>query len=150
MTEKNDSSNEISNINLSEVTSRLMKLILQLPPDEKVILLNDLENKTSSSRRKNDRIPYLAEIDFAMRGKAVRGYISNISESGMFVESYDKPDQGTEISMAFPPPSREESVKLKGKVVRVDDKGFAVEFENRLNETLKKYDTKIISDIFIK
>ncbi|MCB9480914.1 MAG: PilZ domain-containing protein [Desulfobacteraceae bacterium] len=147
MNEKNSSS---ANINLAGLTSRLLKEVLSLSSEEKIALLRDLEERVGAYKRKSGRISYPAEIDFAMKGKPVRGFISNISESGMFVTSFEKPDEGSEITMVFPPPARTVPVKMKARVVRVEKEGFAVEFVKRLNETLQKYDIKMISDLFIK
>jgi hypothetical protein len=146
----NEKNNSPSNINLAGLTSRLLKEVLSLSPEEKMALLRDLEDRVGAYKRKSGRIPYPAEIDFAMKGKAVRGYITNISESGMFVTSFDKPEIGSEITMVFPPPAKSVPVKMKARVVRVDRDGFAVEFVKQLNETLQKYDIKMISDLIIK
>ncbi|MGE4519167.1 MAG: PilZ domain-containing protein [Desulfobacteraceae bacterium] len=146
----NEKNNNPSNINIAGLTSRLLKEVLALSPEEKIALLRDLEERVGDYKRKSHRVPYPAEIDFAMNGKPVRGYITNISESGMFVSSFEKPDAGAEITMVFPPPARSAPVKMQARVVRVEEDGFAVEFRKRLNESLQKYDIKMISDLFIK
>jgi hypothetical protein len=147
MDEKNKN---LSNINLAGLTSKLLKEVISLSPEEKIALLRDLEERVGEYQRKSQRVPYPAEIDFAMNGKPVRGYITNISESGMFVSSFEKPEVGTEITMVFPPPAKSAPVKMQAKVVRTDKDGFAVEFVKKLNDSLQKYDIKIISDLFIK
>jgi hypothetical protein len=147
MDEKNKN---LSNINLAGLTSKLLKEVISLSPEEKIALLRDLEERVGEYQRKSQRVPYPAEIDFAMNGKPVRGYITNISESGMFVSSFEKPEVGTEITMVFPPPAKSAPVKKQAKVVRTDKYCFAVEFVKKLNDSLQKYDIKIISDLFIK
>ena len=148
MTESN-MNKTTSRINLSELTSKLMRLVLELSTEEKIALLRDLEDRVGVYKRKSPRMPYLAEVDFAMNGKPSKGFIANISESGIYIESSEKPKEGIEITMAFPPPSRNESVKVKGRVVRTEDGGFAVEFSDKLNSSLSKYGKKIISDTII-
>lgn len=149
MTEQNNDK-IISNINLAELTARLMKLVIELGPEEKIALLRDLEDRVGVRKRKTGRMPYLAEIDFAMNGKPVKGYIMNISQSGLYIQCTEKPKEGVDITMTFPPPSKNESIKISGRVVRSEDDGFAVEFQSKLNESLRKFDTKIFTEMFIK
>lgn len=149
MTEK-DQNKTSSNINLSAITAKLMKCVIELSPDEKIALLRDLEERSCLYRRKSGRIPYLAEIDFAMEGRPVKGCISNISETGVYIESLEKPEKGSEITMVFPPPSKSDSVKVKGVVVRSCENGFAVEFKKDLNKTPEKHQIEVIKDIYIK
>ncbi|MDY0133281.1 MAG: PilZ domain-containing protein [Desulforegulaceae bacterium] len=146
--------NEIENsspkINIAGLTAKLLKEVIALSTEEKMTLLNDLEKRGGLYQRSSSRKSYLSEINFAMNGKPGRGYISNISESGMFISSFEKPEPGAEITMVFPPPARKEPVRMQAKVVRIEEGGFAVQFIKRLNETLQKYDIKLISDLVIK
>ncbi|PIE74602.1 MAG: hypothetical protein CSA18_04445 [Deltaproteobacteria bacterium] len=138
----------MKNINISEITSTLIDLVLYLEPEDKIALLKILQEKGNINKRKSDRIPYFAEIDFSINGRPSKGYISNISESGIFVQSFETPSEGETITMAFPHPERKKYVKRKGMVVRSEYEGFAIEFEEE--NLSKKYDLDIPSDLFIK
>jgi len=139
-------------VNLSEVTSRLMKLIIQLSPEDKVALLRDMENRIASLRRNSERQAYIAEVDFVYNGRPSKGFIENISHTGVFILSLEKPEKGSMIVMTFIPPDGGKSVKMTGKVVRIQEEGFAIEFNEKLNKILQKYQGNInaVFDLHIK
>lgn len=132
-----------SKINVAEVTSRLMKLILELDPEDKVVLLNDLEKKCEKNLNRNSRrLPYFEEVYFSMRDKLVQGFIINLSETGIFINSHDKPEMNDEITMTFSPPGKSSFLKVKGVVVRNGQDGFGVEFRDGLDYSILKDEIK--------
>jgi hypothetical protein len=64
-------------------------------------------------------------VDYVVNQKAHREFIHDISAKGVFIGSKAPPSTGDEIVLTF---AWKQHYKSRGKVVRTDSDGFAVQF----------------------
>ncbi len=96
------------------------------------------------------RVRTNAETRVTHSGKNIPGRIYDLSVNGMFcLTSWAVPLQEMiEVEIALPPAAPEPSVKLRGKVVRVEERGIGVHFAMELGayKLLRGMVTKIIEE----
>jgi uncharacterized protein (TIGR02266 family) len=92
-------------------------------------------------RRRSERTELIVRVDYSTVDELFSEFTSDINEGGLFIETDSPRPAGTEVSMRFSLPGREEAVETVGRVVRVvtgDDDGPAgmgVEFEALSHES---------------
>ncbi len=96
---------------------------------QKTELLKLLYNEKPRKRRKFFRKPYSIPVDYTTREGARRDVIKDISGDGLFIETRSPLRIGEEITMEFSIPDSPGPFKCKGKVVRQESTGMAVEFK---------------------
>jgi hypothetical protein len=81
-------------------------------------------------RRANERKRYNKEIIFTHSDGLYRGVIKNISVGGVHIESGSaiKFYKGDSVTVSIPYTSGNKNIKRKGRIVWVNDTGFAIEF----------------------
>jgi Tfp pilus assembly protein PilZ len=93
---------------------------------------NDNNNvKTKKDPRELTRENYRKEITFSSKDQSYKGFISNISRVGAFIETKTKFFLGQMIRLEIPGDSLFKDLKLKGWVVRLDPEGVGIKFERR-------------------
>ncbi len=126
--------------NISVVTAKLFGLILKLPLEDRRRLLTEVERKQQGQksyiRREYDRQDYLINIDYTISDRFYKGFVLNLSASGVFIESPEsvmpKFSQGDQIILSFDHPNQQEHMKLNGKIARIDKKGVGVKFDQTI------------------
>lgn len=114
---------------LSAADAHLIELITSMPVHERRELIKELEEKYSKGKRQSVRVDYFRDVDFATKYQVFRGFIQNISEHGMLIETRGAFSTGQKITMSFVLPHSDEQVKMTGEIVRVLPEGkFAVKF----------------------
>lgn len=129
-------------INVAEVTKRVIDLVMQMSSAQRLALLMRLER---GEVRRTRRRAYVGEMDFVLDDRAYKGVIQDLSQEGALVATCDIPRVGGQIIMTFRLPDGGDYVRMTGEVVRETEMEFAVRFQNRLNENLKKYDRQMFS-----
>lgn len=97
---------------------------------------NKNKNDNDSLKAKKDpreltRENYRKEITFSSKDQSYKGFISNISRVGAFIETKTKFSIGQMIRLEIPGDSLFKDLKLKGWVVRLDPEGVGIKFERR-------------------
>jgi Tfp pilus assembly protein PilZ len=124
------------------VTSELLKLIIDMSEDEKVQLLerlgempdDDVPVRTvnlddnDSFMRGNPRKICLIAVKCKIEDRSFKSYIIDISAVGAFIESNDRFPIGQKITMALKLPNHQEAFQLKGRIARSGSKGIGVKF----------------------
>ncbi len=124
-----DSRKQSNKPNISVITTRLVDLILKMSAKERQTLLNELEEKYKKGNREFSRKDYKKEVDFVLNERMFRGFIQNLSASGMFIETSESFSEGQRITLTFELPEPGEHIKVSGKIVRlIPDIGFGVKF----------------------
>ena len=59
-------------------------------------------------------------------------FIQNISVGGLYIETQIPLLVNQELWLTFSPPGSEDTIKIKGTVIRVDPKGIGVQFEEAI------------------
>jgi Tfp pilus assembly protein PilZ len=124
------------------VTTELLKLIIDMSEDEKVQLLVRL-GKTpyedepirtvnldddESFMRGNPRKICLIAVKCKVEDRSFKSYVIDISALGAFIESNDMFPIGQEITMALKLPNYHESFQLTGRIARSGSRGIGVKF----------------------
>jgi Tfp pilus assembly protein PilZ len=92
----------------------------------------ELHRINSQNLRKHTRKPYVKPIHYSGRNQFYEGLVKDISRGGLFIKSQDKFPAGQELRLVIPIPTKNKSLKLVGKVVRINQEGFAVKFKSKL------------------
>ncbi|MDY6792290.1 MAG: PilZ domain-containing protein [Thermodesulfobacteriota bacterium] len=134
-----DSSKTDNQPNVSIITTRLVDLILKMSVKERQTLLNQLEEKFKKGNRKFSRKDYKKEVDFVLNKRIFKGFIQNLSASGMFIETSESFSEGQIITLTFELPEPGEHVKVSGKIVRlIPEIGFGVKFNKVIEVSPQK------------
>lgn len=134
-----DSSKQDNQPNISIITTRLVDLILKMSPKERQTLLNELEEKFKKGNRKFSRKDYNKEVDFVLNKRIFKGFIQNLSASGMFIETSESFSQGQIITLTFELPEPGKHIKISGKIIRlIPGAGFGVKFNKVIEVSPKK------------
>lgn len=121
-----------SEMDPSDVTTKLIQIVLHMPPDERRMLYEDLKGRGDQKRREYPRKDYFMIAECLVADKLHKGYIKNISPVGLFIEVNPSKqiEPGSKITLTFSHPDSTGHVKTTGKIVRVEDKGFGVHLDN--------------------
>ena len=101
-----------------------------------MVAANKKQNGNNNLKAKKDprelnREDYRKEITFSSKEQSYKGFISNISRAGAFIETESKFSLGQMIRLEIPGDSLFKDLKLKGWVVRLDPEGVGIKFERR-------------------
>ena len=128
-----NSKKQSSELNISVITTRLFDLVLKMSAKQRQTLLNELEEKYQKGNRDFSRKDYKKEVDFVFNERAFKGFIQNLSASGMFIETSESFPEGQRITLAFELPESEEHIKVFGKIARIiPGVGFGVKFNKAI------------------
>jgi Tfp pilus assembly protein PilZ len=106
---------------------------------ERQTLLNELEEKHKKGNREFSRKDYKKEVDFVLNKRIFKGFIQNISSSGMFIETIESFSEGQIITLTFELPEPGEHIKISGKIVRfIPGVGFGVKFNKVIEVSPQK------------
>jgi Tfp pilus assembly protein PilZ len=134
-----DSTKQSNTLNISVITTRLVDLILKMSAKERQTLLNELEEKYKKGNREFSRKDYKKEVDFVLNDRLFRGFIQNLSASGMFIETSESFSEGQRITLTFGLPEPSEHIKIAGKIVRlIPEVGFGVKFNKVIEVSPQK------------
>lgn len=126
----------------SGVTAQLIERIKNMSLDQQVQLLKVLEKSCKKELRQSYRKYFFMIIDYNVEGQYFRDFIQDISEGGVFIETYHKFSVGQTILMSFMSPEFLKPFKISGEIVHVHPHGFGVKFniENEVQkETIKNF-----------
>lgn len=85
------------------------------------------------NNRKYPRTNCSVSTFFSTRTMVFEGLIKNKSQKGVYIESLLALPVGQNITVAMPTNGKKEKeIKIEGKVVRVDEAGFGVEFRRQI------------------
>lgn len=122
-------------LTLKEVEARLSALISNMSETEKRELLERLE-KWEESKFEEERTYHRRQTSiyavFSGQDCYFRDYIKDISAGGLFIETDTALFINQELVITFFLPNSQKPIKIKGKVVRTDSKGFGIEFDELL------------------
>jgi len=119
-----------------EVTSRLVNIILDMPVEQKLDLLDTLDTSGYIGSRKHARTllknPWVVLID-PEKEKAHCDYlIKDISRCGMFIETNQAFLVSEKITMKFQMPASQKLYKIMGEIVRFQKTGIGIKFKRQL------------------
>ena len=108
------------------VFDRLVTLISKMTDQEQQTLLQALEKRTP--KRKEERKAVFMDVTFTINTESYSGIAQDLSRGGAFVEAKHDFAIGQEITLDIPFSDSSKSVKVKGRIARVEPNGFGVQF----------------------
>lgn len=121
-----------------DVTSRLMNIILEMPLDQQLDLLERLDSNGYSGTRKYARTrlknPWVVSVDHEDHFLSDNYLIKDIGRCGMFIETNRAFGLGDTITMRFQLPASKKMFKLVGKIVWSRHNGMGVKFLRQMPE----------------
>ena len=92
------------------------------------------KNKTFQKEkdpREHQRNSYRKVVHFFSRNSKSKGYVKNISRGGAFILTREKFAIGQILNLVFPATRLKKELRLKGRIVRVDENGVGIRFDRR-------------------
>lgn len=108
------------------VTDRLIELITKMTDEEQEQLLKALERR--KPKRREARKTAFIDVVFTVDGREFSGVAQDLSLGGIFIETSQEFDVGKEVSMEIPLSNASRSVRVKGRIARVEPGGIGVQF----------------------
>lgn len=119
-------------LDTNAVSPRLSELISNMSEEEIQELIEELEKRQESKfseKRKHPRKRTFIYVDCAGDKCEFTDFIQNISACGIFMETNIPLFIDQKLSMSFTLPGTEDSIKIRGNIVRVEPKGVAIQFD---------------------
>jgi len=112
------------------VISKLFQIILNLPEEKQLMLLQFAEELLVKERRAFIRKTCSIPVSYATYDRVYSNIIKNISQKGVFIETQRPLFVGEELILSFSITGFGTPLKIKGEIVQVSRSGIGVEFKN--------------------
>ena len=112
------------------VIPKLFQIILNLPEDKQLELLQHAEELLIRERRAFVRKTCSIPVSYATYDRVYSNIIKNISQKGVFIETKRPLFVGEELILSFTMPGFGKAFKVKGEIVQVSRSGIGVEFKS--------------------
>ncbi len=124
-----------------KLSTHIFKLVIDMPDEQQVVLLQKLEETTQSlsaqERRRQLRKACLMPVEYLIQGRQFKGYILDISAQGAFIESNDYYFSGQEIIMTFSVPHYQKPLTISGEIVWSSQNGIGIKFSQLTPHQIK-------------
>lgn len=111
-------------------SDHIFKLVIDLRDEQQSVLLKQLEKSahpvSGDDRRKYSRKPCLMPVKYSVGGRRFKGYILDISEHGLFIETSDYFFSGQEIIVTFSVPHYQKPLTVTGEIVWSSQNGMGI------------------------
>ncbi|MDQ7032933.1 MAG: PilZ domain-containing protein [Desulfonauticus sp.] len=136
-------------IEAKDLNHYLLDLISELSKEEKIVLLEELEwRRKRKDRRRYLRRPFFIEIKYSDGEKVLRNFSRDISAKGVFIESKDPIEVGSNINLTIQLPGVKFPIQTRARVVRKSPDGIGVEFVQPITYIRRLIEREI--QVFIK
>ncbi|MCD4721767.1 MAG: PilZ domain-containing protein [Desulfobacula sp.] len=126
----------MKNFDEIEITSRLLNIILEMPVEQQLDLLDRLDISGYEGARRYARTylknPWIVLIDPEKEKMPYDYFIKDISRCGMFIETSQSFSVSQKITIQFQVPASKKVFKIMGEIVRRQKNGIGIKF-NRLS-----------------
>jgi len=114
------------------VLERLLTLIIEMPTEKRLNLLNRIEDAAFEEeidmKRDDVRKAYNREVSFDFENYTYTGTIIDISATGIFIETAADFKIGQMIMMNIPETNGDGYVRLAGEIIRTQPDGIGLKF----------------------
>jgi len=125
-----------------EVTSRLLNMILDMPAEQQLSFLDNLDKSGYKGSRQHARKNLKKKLTVQVKpGKGIKSndsFINDISRCGGFIEFIQSKEidrsffVGQNIKLKFQIPASKKTFKIIGEIVRLQESGIGVKFKRQL------------------
>jgi type IV pilus assembly protein PilZ len=133
------------------LTSPVLKLIIDLPPEAQSALLVQLKEMVADTQpektitldeRESPRKPCSLSVDYQSQDRQHSEHILDIGTGGVFIETTEPIAVGQELTLNFKFPDSEKDIKVDGQIVWRNPRGIGVKFidiSQQQVDTIKTY-----------
>ncbi len=125
-----------------KLQDEIIKRVRNLTKEKQEEILEILKSWQAGKQREYQRLQTKTDIDVLVENKVVRAQTSDISASGLFINASGKFEAHKSVRVVFTVPGYNKPFKLQGSIVRVEENGLAIKFEN-----ITPYFKKILDDV---
>jgi hypothetical protein len=108
------------------VFDQLIELISKMTDGEQETLLEALKKRRAEQRE--ERMEAHTETRFTVGNKDHKGVILDLSRSGLFIETDEHFSIGQEIIVNWTKSQDAKTIKVRGRIARVESNGIGVQF----------------------
>ncbi len=112
-----------------KIQDEIIKKVKRLSPDKQEELLDILNGWQQGDEREFKRLNTRTDIDVASANRVVQTNMRDISASGIYINTSGKFEISEFVRVVFSIPGFDKPLKLQGKIVRVEQHGMAIIFE---------------------
>lgn len=91
---------------------------------------------TTADRRRHPRHIALFSAKYTVKSGTYRAFVRNVSAGGIYIISRQTIKDGQRISLRFPVLAFDKKPSVTGTVIRSQNRGFAVMFDNPVEEKI--------------
>jgi len=118
------------NLSKEDIISRIVVLLNKMSKKRLLFFLSHLEDKPVKWKRKSSRKSCFISVDYDTMDYSGNKKIHNLSTSGAYIEAGESFTLGQDIILWLSVPDRDiPFIKIPAKVVRRDQNGIGVEFD---------------------
>lgn len=121
---------ETQNGNYGKMLDEIIKRVRNLNLDQQREILEILKTWQVGKQREYQRLKTRAEIDVVVGNSVIQTDTSDISASGLFINTTGQFEADNSVRIVFSVPGVDKSIKLQGTIVRVEGSGVAIKFDN--------------------
>jgi hypothetical protein len=117
------------------VTDQLIATIKKLSDSQQAYLLEAVQDWVKDNRE-YPRKDCQADVIYSDNNRLAQGMIINISAGGLYLQPDSPFAVGQDVTLSFEHPFAEKQVKVNGQIVRSDQKGIGVKFDEVIGNIL--------------
>jgi hypothetical protein len=115
----------------TRVTARLIDIICDMSIGQQLTLLQELDRKQYKGGRSDYRRNKKIAVSYEINNRVHKDYIQDISAAGVFIETPNPPAVGEDITLKFSLTRYRKPLRIKGRIARSNNRGFAVDFRRK-------------------
>lgn len=120
-------------IDKASISARLLNVILDMPVDQQLKLLNQLDIWGYSSARQHPRKHWVMPVDLETKDQFFGENIRDISPGGVYIETQTSFTIKQEVKLTFQLPNSSSPIQVFGEIVRSNDRGIGIKFKKTLS-----------------
>lgn len=120
----------------------IIKRVKNLTSEQQDEILETLKTWQRGRQREFQRLTVKSGVDMALDSRIVQTTSRDISAGGIFINTSGKFDVDQNVTVVFTIPGYDKPFKLKGRIVRVEKSGLAIEFQD-----ITSYFKTILDDV---
>ncbi len=125
-----------------DMLEEIIKRVKNLTDDQQEEVLEILKSWQQGKQREYQRKAARSDIDVVVGDKVIQTDTRDISASGIYINTSGKFEASKSVRVVFSVPGYDKPFKLTGMIVRVEQDGMAIKFEN-----ITPYFKKILDDV---
>ncbi|NOX34372.1 MAG: hypothetical protein GXP56_11675 [Deltaproteobacteria bacterium] len=125
-----------------KMLDEIIKRVRNLTPDQQEEILETLKAWQTGKEREYQRLKTRTDVDVVVGDRIIQTDTNDISASGIYINTSGKFETNKSVRVVFSVPGIDKPFKLQGMIVRVEQNGMAIKFEN-----ITPYFKQILDDV---